>query len=157
VIIGPGSLYTSVLKNLLVDGIQKALAATAAMRMFVCNVATQQGETDGFDLVDHVDVIERHMGKGLLNAVIANSNLPTTPLPEAWHSSPVVVEGLEGVQAGAALPFRLRLGDVVAEENRYRHDPAKLAATIMGLYDDRGPVTAQARIQAAEAAVLAGR
>ena len=154
VVIGPGSLYTSVLPNVLVDGIQKALAATSAMKVFVCNVATQHGETDGFTVLDHVDVIQRHAGQGVIHAVIANNNLPRDPLPESWNSQPV-----DGVRNGDPRLNGVRLieSDVVADENRYRHDPDKLAATILRLYDERSVVTARARVHAQEPAVLVGR
>ena len=133
VVIGPGSLYTSVLPNLLVSGIQKALFATSATRLFVCNVATQHGETDGFTVADHLTALERHAGRGLIHAVVANSNIAPV-LPEAWHSNavPVTEDGM-----GAFEHVRLVLDDVVAEENRYRHDPVKLAATVMRMYDQR--------------------
>jgi uncharacterized cofD-like protein len=133
VVIGPGSLFTSVMPNLLVQGIQKALEATSALRVFVCNVATQHGETDGFAVSDHLRAIRQHAGRDVVDAVVANSNLAEA-LPEAWHSVPVALERpddaiFEGV--------RLVEVDVVADENRYRHDPAKLAAAVMGLYDSR--------------------
>lgn len=153
IVIGPGSLYTSVLPNLLVDGIQKALAATTAMKVFVCNVATQHGETDGFGVADHVAVLERHAGGGLLHAVIANDNL-VEALPDAWQSSPVEVAKEDLELLGGV---RLVRADVVADANRYRHDPTKLAATILRLYDERDVVTAGARLHSAEPAVLVGR
>lgn len=154
VVIGPGSLYTSVLPNVLVDGIQKALAATSAMKVFVCNVATQHGETDGFTVLDHVDVIQRHAGKGVVHAVIANNNLPKDPLPESWNSQPV-----DSIHNGDPRLNGMRLieADVVADENRYRHDPDKLAATILRLYDERDVVTAKTRVHSQEPAVLVGR
>lgn len=133
VLIGPGSLYTSVLPNLLVDGIRKALFQSSAMKVFVCNVATQHGETDGFGVADHLVTIERHTGPDLIQAVVANNNI-VSELPQAWNSTPV------SVASGTLTPFpqvRLVEADVVAEENRYRHDPEKLAATIMRLYDSR--------------------
>lgn len=151
VVIGPGSLYTSVLPNLLVEGIRKALAQTEALKVFVCNVATQHGETDGFSAADHLEVLERHAGGKLIHAVIANNNIATA-LPEAWHSSAVTIARngdaryLEGVSLVEA--------DVVAEENRYRHDPQKLAATILRLYDGRD-VTVPGAVRAAEEPVLA--
>lgn len=133
IVIGPGSLYTSVMPNLLVEGIQKALIATSALRLFVCNVATQHGETDGFSVVEHIDAIERHSQPGLVHGVIANNNIVPV-LPEAWHSSAVSVN----TPGMAAFPgIRLLEADVVAEENRYRHDPAKLAATVLRMYDER--------------------
>ncbi len=153
IVIGPGSLYTSVLPNLLVEGIRKALAATSANRVFVCNVATQQGETDGFTVADHLEAVERHAGKGLVDAVIANNNIDPS-LPEAWHSNPVgvttaVAECMQGV--------RLVEADVIAVENRYRHDPIKLAATIMRVYDGRDTFAPFAAPHAPEEPVLVPR
>jgi uncharacterized cofD-like protein len=124
------------------------------MRVFVCNVATQHGETDGFSVLDHVEVVERHAGKGIIHAVVANNNMPPAPLPDSWQSSPVnIVKNGDPRLNG----IRLIEADVVADENRYRHDPAKLAATILRLYDEKDVVTAKARLHAAEPAVLVGR
>ncbi len=147
VVIGPGSLYTSVMPNLLVPELHKALETTMALKVFVCNVATQHGETDGFAVSDHLRALETNIGPGLIDCVIANNNV-VTDLPEAWHSAPVWVSNPEapiyrGVQVVEA--------DVVAEENRYRHDPAKLAATIVGLYDGKHAANGKAASQAAEA------
>ncbi|MGE5595677.1 MAG: gluconeogenesis factor YvcK family protein [Hyphomicrobiales bacterium] len=134
VVIGPGSLYTSVLPNLLVDGIRKALAQTEACRIFVCNVATQHGETDGFTAADHLDALFRHAGGRLVDAIIANNNIAPT-LPESWRSSAVPLS--RNGDARALDGITVVEEDVVAEENRYRHDPNKLAATILRLYDGR--------------------
>jgi len=134
VVIGPGSLYTSVLPNLLVPGIQKALMATDATRVFVCNVATQHGETDGFSVADHLAAVESHTFKEVIQAVVANNNIPPAPLPEAWHSDPVAVNGGKFAAFGHV---RLIEADVVSDANRYRHDPVKLAATVLRLYDGR--------------------
>jgi uncharacterized cofD-like protein len=153
VVIGPGSLYTSVMPNLLVGGIKKALSATSATRVFVCNVATQHGETDGFTVSDHLEAVERHAGAGLIQAVIANNNV-ASELPEAWHSTPVAVNGSGSKNLGSV---RLVEADVVAEENRYRHDPEKLAATILRLYYERDSLAANNGRQPAEQAVLLTR
>ncbi len=131
IIIGPGSLYTSVLPNLLVRDLQKAIMASAATRLFVCNVATQHGETDGFNVSDHLKVLEAHTQRGIAHVVLANNNI-APELPQSWQSNPVKVNGV------AELPdIRVVEADVVAEQNRYRHDPDKLAATILRLYDGR--------------------
>jgi uncharacterized cofD-like protein len=122
-----------VLPNLLVEGIRKALQQTSALRVFVCNVATQHGETDGFGVAEHVDALERHAGQGIVHVVVANNNI-APELPEAWHAEAVRVSA----ERFAGHPgIKLVEADVVAEENRYRHDPHKLAATIMRLYDQR--------------------
>lgn len=148
VIVGPGSLYTSVLPNLLVDGVRKAVHASSALKIFVANVATQHGETDGYSVADHLEVIERHAGKSLVDAVIANSNIAPA-LPDAWQSAPVT---LNDDAADALADVRIIEADVVAEENRYRHDPAKLAATLMRVYDSRNAITASSTPRRVESA-----
>jgi uncharacterized cofD-like protein len=152
IVIGPGSLYTSVLPNLLVAGLQKALFQTSAMKVFICNVATQKGETDNFSVGDHIETLERHTGKGILNAVLANNNIAPA-LPESWQSTavPLATDELRAFEG-----LRLIQADVVAEENRYRHDPEKLAATIMRLYDGRD-TSLETRHPIQEATLVASR
>jgi uncharacterized cofD-like protein len=130
VVVGPGSLLTSVLPNLLVDGIRQALAISQATKIYVCNVATQHGETDDFSVSDHFETLVRHVGPNLFDYVLANDNV-AGPLPEAWQSKPVVVDSpvVDGARVVAA--------DVVSEKNRYHHDSVKLAAAIMRLYANR--------------------
>ncbi len=130
VVVGPGSLLTSVLPNLLVDGIRQALAVSPATKVYVCNVATQHGETDDFSVSDHFETLSRHVGGGLFSHILANDNAPG-PLPEEWNSKPVDVDKF--LIDGA----RVLTADVVAESNRYHHDPEKLASAIMRLYTDR--------------------
>src|SRR3990172_6645945 len=91
-VLGPGSLYTSVLPNLLVDGIRKAVKASSALKVYVCNVATQRGETDNFSVTDHADALIRHVGTGLFDHVLANSNLQGE-LPAEWQVSKVSPSG----------------------------------------------------------------
>ena len=154
IVIGPGSLYTSVLPNLLVDGIQKAISATQAVKVFVCNVATQQGETDGFSVGDHLAALQRHAGEDIVHAVIANNNI-VPDLPEAWHSSPVQLR--KDPHPALRTGVRLVEDDVVASENRYRHDPAKLAATILRVYDERHMLTLPAVERVKETPALVTR
>jgi uncharacterized cofD-like protein len=130
IVLGPGSLYTSVLPNLLVQGIRRSLIAAPAPKVYVCNVATQQGETDGFSVADHVAAIEDHVGKGVINYVLANDNV-TEIIPRAEQSRPVRVD--TPINNG----IRLVATDVVSEENRYHHDSAKLSETIMRIYEER--------------------
>jgi uncharacterized cofD-like protein len=135
IIVGPGSLFTSILPNLLVPDLSQALAASGALKVYVCNVATQHGETDSFTVADHVRVLEHHLGHRVFHHVLANNNV-SEALPDDWHSQPVVVNG-----AGAHEP-RLVVADVISEENRYRHDPQKLARALMRIYDGRSPIAA---------------
>jgi uncharacterized cofD-like protein len=130
IVIGPGSLYTSVLPNLLVEDIREAVRAARAFKVYVSNVATQHGETDHFSVGDHVRAIIDHAGPNLIDCVLANNNVERG-LPEAWMS--------EAVETDGDLPpgMRLRYADVVQSDKRYHHDPEKLARALMLLYDDR--------------------
>jgi uncharacterized cofD-like protein len=130
IILGPGSLYTSVLPNVLVPGIRKALLASSASRVYVCNVATQHGETDEFNVKDHVEAIESHVGKGFLNFVLANDNLPTS-IPKAEHSAAVRLDA--SINNG----LKLITADVISHDNWYHHDSNKLAQSVMRIYYER--------------------
>ena len=137
IVIGPGSLYTSVLPNLLVDDICQAVKSAKALKVYVSNVATQHGETDHFTVGDHVRAILDHTGNGVVDCVLANSNV-RRDFPEDWHSE--VVEGADDLPAG----IKLRYADVVQSDKRYHHDPAKLARALVALYDDRQNYVADA-------------
>jgi uncharacterized cofD-like protein len=136
-----------VLPNLLVDGIRQAMAISGATRIYICNVATQHGETDDYAVSDHFATLEKHIGPGLFDYVVANDNV-VGPLPEDWHSSPVKTDqmSLDGA--------RVITADVVSEENRYHHDSQKLAAAIMRVYSARNQTPPP---EQAVAAVLASR
>src|SRR5438034_1246171 len=92
IIVGPGSLYTSILPNLVVDGMAEALKASPAIKVFVCNVATQPGETDAFRVSDHLEAIERHLGANIFDFVVVNSNNNFTLPPSAEPGEPVLAE-----------------------------------------------------------------
>jgi uncharacterized cofD-like protein len=129
VIVGPGSLYTSILPNLLVDGIAKAIASTEAQRVYVCNVATQPGETDGFRVSDHVKALLSHVRSRPIDVVLANNNLTGAIKPE-WNVQHVVADSDELTDVGIGV----ELFDVVDPNNALRHSPEKLASAIMQLY-----------------------
>jgi uncharacterized cofD-like protein len=145
VVVGPGSLLTSVLPNLLVDGIRQALAISQATKVYVCNVATQHGETDDFSVSDHFETLVKHVGPGLFDYILANDNVGG-PLPEAWHSAPVRVD--TPIVDGA----RVVTADVISEKNRYYHDSQKLAAAIFRIYNARNQYEAAEELAAARAA-----
>ncbi len=131
IICGPGSLMTSVLPNLLVEGIRRAIDVSPALKVYVCNVATQHGETDAFSVSDHYHALQQHLkGSNPFDFVLANSNTEAV-LPEEWHSEPVRIDGATLERA------RVVKADVIAEENRYRHDSKKLADALIRLYYER--------------------
>ncbi len=122
VVIGPGSLYTSILPNLLVPEIQAALKATRALRVFVVNVANQPGETDGYMAHDYVRALEEHTGGDCVDLVLLN-NRHDLPLP------PGVDWVLEDPHH--PLPYPVHRADLVDEKQPWKHDPHKLARTLM--------------------------
>ena len=124
IVVGPGSLYTSVLPNLLVDGMVQAIKSSPALKVFVCNVASQDGETDGFSVGDYLDVLEQHVGSNLFDYVICNSNLSHEP---TGGQTRVIFDPVEA----AARDVRFILADVVNERIPSHHDPEKLSKLIM--------------------------
>ncbi len=126
IVIGPGSLYTSVLPNLLVPDLRDALASSLAPKAYVCNVATQAGETAGYDVQDHVEALISHVGRDVFSIVVANSNLIPGKTPGGgaeWVLPP----------EQGALDIPLLLADLADNQYPWRHDPAKLAEALMGL------------------------
>ncbi|MEO8625946.1 MAG: gluconeogenesis factor YvcK family protein [Candidatus Limnocylindrales bacterium] len=132
IIIGPGSLYTSLLPPLLVPGIHDALSHATAPRLFVCNVATQVGETEEFTLTDHLDALSSHGMADVIDAVLVNDNLRARQ-PQNYPAAPVRINMALSSKVGPQLIAR----DVVDDDNAHRHDPRKLANVLLTLYDER--------------------
>jgi uncharacterized cofD-like protein len=128
IIIGPGSLYTSILPNLLVQGIADALRASEAEVYYVCNVATQPGETEGFTVADHVLALEKHIGRGVFNSVLANNAYPSLNAGVNTHYVAPMPRNHEMAQR-----YEVVYNDLVDAERPWRHDPAKLAKAIFRL------------------------
>ena len=129
VVIGPGSLYTSILPNLLVDGMIEALRATPAVKVYVCNVATQPGETSGYTVSEHLAAIESHVGGNLFDYVIVNSNM-NPPLPGSATTAGITRIVFDRDES-ASRPVHFILADVVSSRVSTHHDPDKLARIIM--------------------------
>jgi len=130
VVIGPGSLFTSILPNLLVKGIAEALRASNAYIVYVCNVATQAGETDGFTVAEHVMALERHVGRGIVQAVLANNAYPSLNAGVTNYVQPAP-EHHEILQR-----YEIRYADLTDNERPWRHDPEKLVAAILQMSDE---------------------
>lgn len=126
IVAGPGSLFTSVLPNLLVSDIRQAVGASPALRLYVCNVAIQPGETDGFDVGQHVSALQNHVGRGLFPYVLVNSNVQ----PGAAHPNVETVDLHHPADDG----YKVIEGDLVDPEAPWRHDAHKLAYEILRFY-----------------------
>ena len=137
ILLGPGSLYTSVIPNLLVDGIADAIAESGALKIYVCNIMTQDGETEGMTAQDHLAALLEHGGPRLVNLCLCNSD-------------PVSRELLERYSAEDAEPMRVNrreielLGAEVVQRplmdmdcGYARHSGVKVAQAVMELYHQR--------------------
>jgi uncharacterized cofD-like protein len=125
IVAGPGSLYTSVLPNLLVPDVARAVAASRALKVYVCNVATQHGETEGYSAGDHVAVLEAHLGASLFPIVLVNDNLNVE-----FDAPPGV--GMVQVDLSGA-KYRVIAADLVDLARPWRHDSDKLARALLDL------------------------
>ncbi len=126
IVAGPGSLFTSILPNLLIREIREAITASRALKIYVCNVATQPGETDGFSVKDHLDAIERHMGLKPFHGVLVNA-VPSSPREGMeWVRGPMPEGGVVVVEK-----------DLADARQAGHHDPQKLAAALMDLLERR--------------------
>ncbi|MEO5940986.1 MAG: gluconeogenesis factor YvcK family protein [Candidatus Limnocylindrales bacterium] len=141
IVLGPGSLYTSLLPSLLLPEIRDAVTASSAVRLYVCNVATQDGETADLDLAGHVEALAAHAGTGIVDVVLAN-NRPGDRASLRPPSEPV---RLRWPPALAVAP-RLVLDDVVDGGAAQRHDPDRLAAAVVRILEREG--TARRRLAA---------
>lgn len=126
IVLGPGSLYTSLLPALLVPAIREAIVRSTAVRVYVCNVATQEGETEGYDLADHVEALIAHTAPDLVELVLANDRFDAR-VPRDWHAQPVRLRWPPLVDHVPGLVTE----DIVDGVNAHHHDPARLSAAVL--------------------------
>lgn len=139
IVLGPGSLYTSIIPNLLVGGVADAIRQAPGLRVYVCNVMTQQGETRGFRASDHVRVLLEQGGPGLFEYVLVNTRRPRNQSLLARYSQQGAEPVAPDVDAVQALGVRTVADDLISEEELVRHDPRKLAAALLQLLAGAAP------------------
>ena len=125
VIVGPGSLYTSILPNLLVEGMVEAIKASPALKLYICNLAAQPGETEGYGVDDYLRVIREHVGANLFDFVLVNSNTSHAP---TGGQAPVIFRPVDTTRHPEV---RFIASDVVNVRIPSHHDSDKLARAIM--------------------------
>lgn len=134
VLLGPGSLYTSIMPNLLVDGVADTLRQSRAIKVYICNVMTQPGETDGYTAAQHVKAILDHAGKGVVDYALVNEAKVPVQTAQAYAA-----QGSYPVAVDAAALNRLGVGvisaDIVSATDPGHHDPAKLTRQVMKLLE----------------------
>lgn len=132
IVVGPGSLFTSLLPNLLVRDLMAAMRASPALKVFVCNLAMQAGETDSYSCYDHVRALEEHIGEDLFDIVLCNDNYE---IPHADSFQWVRVD------ERSRSDVRLYTTDLIDYDNLGHHDSNRLAQTLMDLFYERtGPI-----------------
>jgi uncharacterized cofD-like protein len=136
IIIGPGSLYTSIIPNLLVPEIAEAIASRSVPRIYVCNIMTQPGETQGYTVSDHIQAIDAACGKQLFNAVLVHRKVPSAQSLINYaqvNSHPVFLDR----EAVGKMGRRIVLSNVMDEDehtNFVRHNPERLARVLLRWY-----------------------
>lgn len=159
VIIGPGSLYTSLLPNLLVGGVAPTLFGTTCVRIYVANLMTERGETDGFSLEDHLRVIREHVGTGLFDYVLVNTrelDASTLRGQRTRGAEPVRFDSDRELTDDG---IRIVRGDFATEipGGEVRHSPDVLSATIMRLVQEKRTADENQESGASETKVIRGR
>ncbi|WP_243276641.1 gluconeogenesis factor YvcK family protein [Desulfallas sp. Bu1-1] len=137
IIMGPGSIYTSILPNLLVPGIAEAIAGSRAVKIYVCNVMTQPGETEGYTASRHLQALFDHAGKIVDYMIVNTGTIPGRLLTRYRKEGAAPVEAdLEAIRDMGVIPVAEKL---VQEGELVRHHPDKLARLVMRLIGDRHP------------------
>ncbi|MBK8780380.1 MAG: uridine diphosphate-N-acetylglucosamine-binding protein YvcK [Anaerolineales bacterium] len=133
IVVGPGSLYTSILPTLLVRDVLTCIHASRAIKIYICNIATQSGETDSFTCYDHIRALEEHVGENLFDVILCNNNYDgSVGLNSQW----VIAD------EKTLSDTRTFCADLTEEGHPWRHDSLKLAQVIMDIFYERtGPLT----------------
>ncbi len=135
IILGPGSLYTSIMPNLLVEGVAAALKKSKAIKIYICNVMTQPGETDNYTAAMHAKAILDHAGRGVIDYVLVNSAPIDEEMCESLNAKPVIIDE----DKINALGMGLVKADLVSTTDAGRHDPYKLCAAVMKMIYELQP------------------
>lgn len=130
--IGPGSVYTSVVPNLLVPGIAEAIQQSSALKAYICNVMTQHGESDHFTAAEHVLAIHANVPSRVFDYVLVNTGTPTLGLLQRYQESgqELVIPDFERIKQMGYKPVT---GNFMNETDYVRHDPMRIAARLIDL------------------------
>lgn len=128
IVVGPGSLYTSILPNLLVHDLLSSIRASRALKIYVCNIATQSGETDSFTCSDHIRALQDHVGEDVFDVILCNNN----------YSGVLATDSLFVIADEKILSDpRTHTADLVEVGHPWRHDSHKLAQIILDIFNSR--------------------
>ncbi|MEL6469103.1 MAG: gluconeogenesis factor YvcK family protein [Cyanobacteria bacterium J06623_4] len=135
IIVGPGSLYTSIIPNLLVPEIVDAIAARNVPRIYICNIMSEPGETQGYTVSKHIEAIDRACGRYLFDAVLVQKRLPSEAAIDRYlkeGATPVILDRKAVIDSGR----RIVIANVMSEsDTTVRHDPKRLAKVLVKWYE----------------------
>lgn len=139
IIVGPGSLYTSILPNLLVPDLTDAFVSSKATKFYICNVANQHGETDGYSALEHIRAVEKHLKHQHFDVIVCNNDFSANlPLGVEWVKPNIELEE----------QYSVHYAPLVNKENPWRHDSKLLAQTILDLFYERtGPLVGKQSVK----------
>ncbi|GAB4072898.1 gluconeogenesis morphogenetic factor [Barrientosiimonas marina] len=136
VVVSPGSLYTSIMPNLIIPQIDKALGQTSARVVYVCNVMTQEGETDGYTAADHVQAIHRHIGDDCIDSVVVHNEPIRQQVREIYaeeNATPVIYD----IDRLLAMGLQVIENDIIdPSKTALRHDTHKIAKLLYSMIRD---------------------
>ena len=137
IVLGPGSLYTSILPNLLVPGIVEAIRNSKAKKAYICNAMTQAGETDGYTASDHLQGVINHCGEGLVKYVLVNGEPISEAVLERYQverAQQVIVDDKELEDLGVSI---IKDRFVLESNQKLRHDAMKVSEALLDLLKER--------------------
>ena len=134
IVIGPGSLYTNVIPNLLVNGVTKAIKESVAIKVYISNIMTEPGQTDNYSVSDHLNAIIDHCGKGIIDYCIYDTGeiIPEFIKKYNFEGQDLVEQDIEKVKG---IKFLQRNLSMISDEH-IRHDPNLVASSIIELICD---------------------
>lgn len=131
IVIGPGSLYTSIIPNLLVDGIVEAIRQSGALKIYVCNLMSQAGETENYTVHDHLEAIEKHSYKGIVNYVIANNEPIAQSLLDLYAEENAYMVEVDVNKFTDPETILVQGNMILVQDEKIRHNFSRLARAIM--------------------------
>lgn len=138
IVLGPGSLYTSIIPNLLVEGMAQAIAQSHALKIYVANVMTQEGETEGYTTADHIRAIFQHSADHLFDLCLVNSGrIPAEVLARYAQEDAEPPRCDRGECAALGVELVHRPVSLVRDSGHVRHDPDKLAQALLEIHAQR--------------------
>jgi len=133
IVIGPGSLFTSILPNLVIKEIANAIAKSSALKVYVCNVMTQHGETDDYRASDHLKTLVEHTSPRIVDYCVVNSKIPDESLLAKYKQEKAFTTMADSLKI-KGMGYKIIEGNIIHTTDFVRHDPDKLARSIINAF-----------------------